>query len=250
MTRTRRWATGWTVLRMAIAVLLAAAIVRQLAASVGTATELGRDVATTIANFFSFFTVLSNIATAVVLVWAAAWFFARGRHAPAAEPPGLAVALACVTTYMIITGIVYNALLRSIELPQGSAPIPWSNEMLHLIGPVFLLADVFVGPLRRALPWRSLWVVIAFPVAWVGYTMIRGPLTTNPVSGNPFWYPYPFLNPNGPGGWPSVVAYVIGIALAILVVGSFVVWWSRRAGTATDAAASTVAEAPGSGIRR
>ena len=243
MTRSRAWATVWTVLRLAMAAVTVTAITAQLSKSIGTAAELGRDVTTTITNFFSFFTILSNALAAIVLVWAAVWYFARGRRA-VAEPPALAVALACASSYMIITGIVYNALLRNIELPQGSAPIPWSNEVLHLIGPLFLLADVFVGPLPRSLPWRSLWAVVAFPIVWVVYTMIRGPLVTNPVSGDPFWYPYPFLNPNNPGGWLSVIVYVIGIALAIVAVGAFVVWWGRRTGIAdTDAYAATPAAA-------
>ncbi len=227
MTRTRGWATVWTVLRLAMAAVIVAAIVAQLTKSIGTAIELGRDVTTTIANFFSFFTILSNASAAIVLAGAALWYLIKGRRMDA-EPRGLAMALACVSTYMIITGIVYNTLLRNIELPQGSAPIPWSNEVLHLIGPVFLLLDVFLGPLRRALPWRTLWAVVAFPVVWVIYTMIRGPLVTNPVSGDPFWYPYPFLNPNNPGGWPSVVFYVFGIAAAIVAVGALVLWWGRR----------------------
>lgn len=237
----------WTLLRLAMAGVTIAAIAAQLTKSIGTAIELGRDVATTIANFFSFFTILSNAAAAVVLAWIALWYLFKGRRADA-EPHGLAVALACVSTYMIITGIVYNTLLRGIELPQGSAPIPWSNEVLHLIGPIFLLLDVFLGPLRRALPWRSLWAVVAFPIVWVIYTMIRGPLVTNPVSGDPFWYPYPFLNPNNPGGWPSVVLYVVGIAAAIVAAGTFVVWWGRRraapAGASDDA--GTAASVPSS----
>ncbi|WP_341995316.1 Pr6Pr family membrane protein [Microbacterium sp. LWH7-1.2] len=236
MTRTRGWATTWTVLRLAMAALTIAAIAAQLTKSIGTAVELGRDVPTTIANFFSFFTILSNAAAAVVLAWIALWYLFMGRRQNTdAEPRGLAVALACVSTYMIITGIVYNTLLRHIELPDGSAPIPWSNEVLHLIGPIFLLLDVFLGPLRRALPWRTLWAVVALPIVWVIYTMIRGPLITNPVSGDPFWYPYPFLNPNNPGGWPSVILYVIAIAVAIVAVGAFVMWWGRRRGAAADA---------------
>lgn len=226
--QTKAWALTWSVMRLAMAALIIAAIAAQLTASLTTAAELGRDVGVTLANFFSFFTILSNTLTAVVLVWAGFWFFARGRHAEA-EPPALALSLACVTTYMIITGIVYNSLLRGIELPQGSEPIPWSNEVLHLIGPLFLLADLFVGPLRRALPWRAVWGVVAFPILWVVYTMLRGPLVTNPVSGDPFWYPYPFLNPNT-DGWASVIFWIVAIAVAFLVVATLVVWWGRRVG--------------------
>lgn len=227
--QTKAWARTWSVMRLAMAALIVAAVVAQLTASLTTAADLGRDVGTTLVNFFSFFTILSNTLTSVVLAWAGVWFFARGRHA-VAEPPALALALACVTTYMIITGLVYNSLLRGIELPQGSEPIPWSNEVLHLIGPLFLLADLFVGPMRRALPWRAIWGVVAFPILWVVYTMLRGPLVTNPVSGDPFWYPYPFLNPNNEGGWGAVIFWIVVIALTFLVVASLVVWWARRVG--------------------
>ena len=216
-------------MRLAMAALIAAAIIAQISKSVGTAVELGRDVATTVANFFSFFTILSNGLAAAVLLWAALWFFLRGRHAEA-EPPALALALACVTTYMIITGVVYNVLLRQIVLDQGSAPIPWSNEVLHLVGPLFLLVDLFVGPLRRALPWRAVWAIVAFPILWVVYTMLRGPLVTNPRTGDPFWYPYPFLDPNGAGGWGAVAFWVVVIAAAFLAFASLVVWWGRRVG--------------------
>ena len=69
----------WTLLRLAMAAVTVAAIVAQLAKSTGTAIELGRDVTTTIANFFSFFTILSNTAAAVVLAWIALWYLVKGR---------------------------------------------------------------------------------------------------------------------------------------------------------------------------
>lgn len=228
MTRTPGWAQGWTIARATAAAVIVAAIVAQLVRSVSSAIVAGRDVATIITNFFSFFTILSNAAAAVVLAWAAIWFWTKGRDRDA-EPRGLATALAAVTTYMIVTGIVYNLLLRGYQLEPGSI-VGWSNEVLHLIGPLFLLADLFLGPRRRALPWPSLWWVAAFPIVWVVYTMLRGPQITNPGTGDPFWYPYPFLNPNADGGWISVIVYVVGIAIAIVAVGSFVVWWGRRSG--------------------
>ncbi|MDZ8173186.1 Pr6Pr family membrane protein [Microbacterium xanthum] len=225
----------WTVLRAVTAALIVAAIVRQLAASVGSALEYGRDMATVIANFFSFFTILSNASSAVVLAWAVVWFATRGRDADGVrrrEPRGLAIALVSVTTYMVITGVVYNILLRGVELPQGSEPVPWSNEVLHVVAPVFLLADALIAVRRRALAWRdTLWVLV-FPVTWVVYTLVRGPLVTDPTIGPGYWYPYPFLNPNNPDlvppGYAGVAVYVVGIAAAIIVVAYGVVWVGRR----------------------
>lgn len=226
MTRTASWARLWSIVRLAAALLIAAAIVRQLVASVETTLELDRDLATVLVNFFSFFTILSNVIAAVVLAWAGIVGLRPGSDVR--ESRALATALVCASTYMIITGIVYNTLLRSIELPQGSQPVWWSNEVLHLVGPLFLLLDLFFGSRRRALPWRRVGVVIIFPLVWVAYTLVRGPLVTNPATGVHHWYPYPFLDSNGPGGWPSVILYVIVIAVAFVIVGAGVVWIGRR----------------------
>lgn len=245
MLRSRGWALAWTVVRAAIVVLICVAVIAQAVESIGGAAADGRDAATTAVNFFSFFTILANISTALVMAWAVVWFFGDEDASP--EPRSLALAIAAVSTYMIITGIVYNVLLRYIVLPQGGEPIWWSNEILHVVAPLFLLADVFVAPRRRPLRWSAIGAIVVFPIVWVVYTLIRGPLTTSPITGDPWWYPYPFLNPNNPGGYPSVAAYVAGISVAIALIAVFVVWMSRRrespavarAGAATPARAST-----------
>jgi hypothetical protein len=217
----------WEWVRLAAAVLVVAALVAQAWTTIAGAATGGRDVATTTVNFFSFFTVLSNLLAAIALAWAGAWGLRAGR-ASATEPRSIAFALVCVTTYMIITGIVYNALLRGIPLPQGST-VPWSNEVLHVVAPIVLLLDLLVAPRRRGLGWGAVPAALAFPVAWIVYTLIRGPLTVNPVSGAPWWYPYPFLDPHGfASGYGTVSLYIAGIAVGIAAVAAFVVWVGRR----------------------
>lgn len=230
MTRSATLENAWSAVRLLTAVLIAAAVVAQAQVTFSSAAEAGRDMTTTVVNFFSFFTILSNVASLVVLAWASLWLWARGRDAagrPRSEPAPLAVALACVSTYMIVTGVVYNLLLRSIELPQGTT-VPWSNEVLHVVAPIVLLLDVFVGPRPRALGWRALWIVVAFPVAWSAYTLIRGPLTVNPATGAEWWYPYPFLDPHVQGGYGGVALYVAAIAALIALAGWMVVGVDRR----------------------
>ena len=106
----------------------------------------------------------------------------RHRRARGPLPGGPAVALACVTTYMLVTGVAYNTLLRGIELPQGTT-VPCPNEVLHVIGPVFLLLDLLFGSSPTRLPWRSVLGILVFPLLWVAYTLIRGPLVTNATTG-------------------------------------------------------------------
>ncbi|PZU44541.1 MAG: hypothetical protein DI566_12260 [Microbacterium sp.] len=211
-----------------MAALIVAAVIAQLVVTISGAVEAGRDVTTTAVNFFSFFTILSNVSAAVVLTWSAIDYF---RH-PTAQPESAAVGtlLVCVTTYMIVTGVVYNLLLRQIELPQGTT-VPWSNEVLHLVGPLFLLADLLLAFTRRRPAWKTVGIVAIFPIVWIAYTLIRGGLVTNPATGDPWWYPYPFLNPHVvAGGWAGVIAYSIGIAVALLAAATAIVAWNRRRG--------------------
>ncbi|MGM1018359.1 MAG: Pr6Pr family membrane protein [Actinomycetota bacterium] len=227
--------TWWPFARLVTALLALAAIVAQLGRSIGNAlgesTAWGSHLPTVIANFFSFFTILSNVGAVIALGTLAIWAWTRGRDGRI-EPRGLSVLLACVSTYMIVTGIVYNTLLRGVELPQGST-VAWSNEVLHVVIPLFLLLDVLVAPRRRTLAWSTVPVVAIFPLAWAAYTLVRANLIVAPSSGNTWWYPYPFLDPRlVPGGYLGVAGYIVGIAIAIVGVASLVIWVARRRGTA------------------
>lgn len=226
MLRTREWAVGWNLAPVAAVALIAAAVIAQFVASVSEAVARGRDVATVVANFFSFFTILSNVSACVVLALLGIRFLLR-RRSPDEDPAALATVLAWVSTYMITTGVVYNLLLRG--LPLQPETVGWSNEIMHVWGPLFLLLDVFVGPHRRRLPWTAAFGAAIFPIAWIVYTLLRAPLITNPTTGAPFWYPYPFLNPTT-GGWGPVIGYIIVIAVAIIALAFAVVAIGRRRG--------------------
>ncbi|WZH38074.1 MAG: Pr6Pr family membrane protein [Microbacterium enclense] len=226
MGRSAAWATGWNIARVAVAAVIAAAVMAQFVSSLAGAQANGRDVATVVANFFSFFTILSNVSAMVALAIVGVRFFARGRRLDA-DPPALATVLAWVSTYMVVTGVVYNLLLRG--LPLQPETVGWSNEVMHVWGPLFLLLDVVIGPCRRRLPWSAALGAAIFPLAWIAYTLVRAPLITNPTTGDPFWYPYPFLNPAN-GGWGSVALYIVVIAAVIVGVAFGVVAIGRARG--------------------
>jgi hypothetical protein len=213
------------VIRLAVAILIIAAVVGQLIHSITFWQANGvQQIGISVWNFFSFFTVESNLLA--VVAFAVGGVMLLRSHGM--EPAGWTTFRACVATYMIITGIVYNLLLRGIALPQG-ATLEWSNEVLHLIAPIALLLDWILAPGRGRLPWSRIGVIVIFPIVWIVYTLIRGPFITNEVTGDPYWYPYPFLNPNLPGASPWTVAgYSAVIAIAIIAVGLIVILVSRR----------------------
>lgn len=221
--------TWWPYLRIAAAVLAVAAIVAQLIrtleiAAVAT-TPWGAHLPTVFANFFSFFTIESNVLAAVALACGGVWALTHRGTTP--EPRWLAILLLCASTYMIVTGVVYNLLLRGIELPQGST-VGWSNEVLHVVIPIIMLVDVLFAPRRRALGWSAVGIAAVFPIVWVVYTLIRANLMIAPASGNPYWYPYPFLDPHQDGGYGTVALYVLLIAAIIIGAAALVVWVGHR----------------------
>lgn len=221
------------VLRAAGVVAVVAAVVGQLVVSIGYWNETGvRDLAVSITNFFSFFTIQSNLIGAVALGIGAV----RLARSTDADPRWFAVLRGCATTYLVTTGVVYNLLLRGIELPQGST-LPWSNEVLHVVVPIVLLVDWLFAPGRRRLGWSTIGIIVIYPLVWAGYTMLRGPFVFNDVKGRDGWYPYPFLDPgNFDNGYGTVILYVLGIAALIATAGCGVVAISRVRGAAVPVA--------------
>ncbi|WP_251444071.1 Pr6Pr family membrane protein [Microbacterium sp. USTB-Y] len=228
----------WAIVRLVGAAAILAAVINQLVVTMGNAlqstTSYGSHLPTIVANFLSFFTIESNIWAAVMLVIVAGWSLrpsgASGTLSEEPEPRGIAILLACGSTYMIVTGIVYNTLLRGIELPQGST-VEWANEMMHVVGPLLMLADVLLAPRRRRLGWGVVGVTAIFPIVWAVYTLVRANLIINPRTGARGWYPYPFLDPANVGGYGGVAVYIAAIAVAIIAVGAGVVWVSRKRGS-------------------
>lgn len=214
------------VVRVLGAAAIIAAMVGQLITSIGFWTDsgVGDRIGNLFVNFFSFFTIDSNVGTVVVFLIGAVLLIRRS----ATDPHWFAVLRASVTSYMAVTGIVYNTLLRGVNVAEGST-LGWSNEVLHVIGPVLIVLDWLFAPGRARLEWKSIWTIVIFPVVWAVYTMIRGPLAFNDIAGVPTWYPYPFLNPaNSSEGYVSVAFYVVLIAAVIGGVGAAVIWVSHR----------------------
>ncbi|HET8778666.1 MAG TPA: Pr6Pr family membrane protein [Agromyces sp.] len=196
-------------------VLAGAAIVIAIVGQFARSWSMVPDRAAFIVNYFSFFTILSNALTAIVLLVGAWYAFTRR-----SDPEWFNLVRTCAVTYMATTFVVYNLLLREISLDQATT-VPWSNEILHVWAPLYLVLDWVLAPGRRPVSWRRLWTIAIFPIVWVVYSMIRGAITG--------WYPYPFLNPSiEPGvGYNGVTVYVIAIAAFILLVGSGIIALSR-----------------------
>jgi len=213
-------------LRLTGAIVILAAVFVQFATSQAYWRGQGvPDIGTKVVNFFSFFTIQSNLIGAVTLAIGAVVLLRGGRQA--VDPRWFAVLRACATTYLVTTGVVYNLLLRGIELPQGET-VAWTNEVLHVAAPLLLLLDWVLAPGRRRLAFGTVGIIVIYPIVWAAYTMIRGPFVTDATTGATSWYPYPFLNPDiSQNGYLSVAFYILLIAIVIAAAGMGAVAISR-----------------------
>ena len=162
-------------------------------------------------NYFSYFTIDSNlIAAGVLIVGAARW------NRPATVAFELVRGAAVV--YMSITGIVFTLLLSNTDVDTA---IHWVNTVVHELMPLVLLADWLVTPPAARLQLRQGLVWLSFPLVWIIYTIIRGAIVNR--------YPYPFLDPAN-GGYGSVAVYCVAILFAMLVVSGITVGLANAAG--------------------
>jgi hypothetical protein len=211
------------VVRILVAALGIAAMVAQLDRSIDNWHKSGMSVAFGVTNFFSFFTIDSNVGTVIVLLIGAGFVFAKKQ-----DPHWYTVFRVIVVTYMAVTLVVYNLLLRGVELPQGTT-VEWSNEVLHVIACAYIVLDWFIAPGRTPLAWKTLRAIVIFPIVWVIYTMIRAPFTTGDTLNGKAFYPYPFLDPSlAHEGWFSVAFYIVLITFVVLGFGAGAIWVSRR----------------------
>jgi len=157
-----------------------------------------------VANFFSYFTVQSNVLAAIALIGTAL----VGRRSSRWEAfRGLA------TFAMVVTGLVYNVLLA--DIPVGVTD-PWINDVLHRVMPVVMLADWVLDPPQGGIDRPTALWWLAYPLAYAAYTLIRGPLADD-------FYPYPFINPEREG-YGQVAINCLGLAVALAVIALAVAW--------------------------
>ncbi|MGH2534125.1 MAG: Pr6Pr family membrane protein [Thermomicrobiales bacterium] len=189
----RRWFV--VLYRVAFALLGVAAMGYQLVDSI-------RDDRNVV-NFFSFFTIQSNIIAVALL------FYGALRSPDRPPSPTLDLLRGAAVLYMTTTGIVYALLLSDVDV---QTTIDWVNTVVHQIIPIVVALDWLIDPPQTRLTWRKSLVWLSFPLVWVIYTLIRGPIVD--------WYPYPFLDPNHPdaGSWGRVFVNCVAIAIGILAL--------------------------------
>jgi hypothetical protein len=191
----------------AIALLTWYALVLQFYVSIQTARATGASMATTIANFFSFFTILTNLLVALVLTLSL-------RKAPSGLSAFAARSSVQTATavYIVVVGIVYSIALRSLWAPEGLQKI--ADFTLHDAIPVLYLFYWLLFVRKDGLRFSQVSVWQVYPFVYLVYSLIRGSLTGI--------YLYPFLDAGQFGyahvGRSALVIFAAFLALSLLFV--------------------------------
>lgn len=168
--------------------------------------DVGPDPVNRTINFFSYFTILTNIIAATAMtasVLAPGSFFDR---------PSVRTAIA---TYMIVVGITYHLILRDLWNPQG-----WNwvaDVSLHYVTPALFALDWLLFVPKGAVPWRTALAALVYPLIYMGWTLWHGSWSG--------FYPYPFVDVSQIGLEKALInaagmtAAFLVLALILIAVG-------------------------------
>lgn len=183
-----------------VALICWAGLAIQFAATYGNEGDIG----TTLWILLRFFTVITNLAVAVVMT-----VVALGRRVSPLILGGLTVAI-------LLVAAVYMLLLRGLIELSGGAVL--ADTLLHKVSPIAMALWWLLFAPRKALGWTApLWWA-AYPLAYFGYALSRAELDGR--------YPYPFMDV-GQLGWTQALLNAGGIAMTFLLAGLLLVWIDR-----------------------
>ena len=165
----------------------------------------------TIVRFLLYFTILTNILTAIcysILLLlpssATAHFF------------GQRAIQTALVVYITVVGLIYNVVLRSLSMPTGLDKLV--NELLHVFSPLYFLFFWFLFVPKSKVPYDSVFRWGAYPLLYLAAVLLYGY-----GSG---WYPYPFVNVSQ-HGFPAVLRNSAILFAGFLLLSVFFIWVGR-----------------------
>lgn len=209
----RSAARSWHLLTALLAVL---SIGTQLLLVIGNINigfgESGAPLWQRVSEFFSYFTIQSNLLIAVAAIMLAVQPDRDGAVFRVLRIAGL--------FGITVTLVVYQLLLSHLANFAGAAAV--SNIGLHYVVPACaILGWLCFGP-RRLVTWTALFLAMLWPLAYVGLTIVQGMITG--------FYPYPFVNIETLG-FLRAALNGCGILILLFAVGACYrvvdVWLSR-----------------------
>ncbi len=156
-------------------------------------------LATRLARFVSYFTILSNLLVALTTTP-----LALGR--PTTSRLWRVLRLDAVVG-IAVTGLVHWLFLRPLLHLHGTDYA--ADKLLHVVVPLLAVVGWLAFGPRGAADRSLLLPSLIYPLGWLGLTLVRGGITG--------WYPYPFLD-MGTHGYGTVLVNCLLVAVLLLAL--------------------------------
>ena len=160
-------------------------------------------------RFVGFFTVLTNLGVAAI-----ATAIAMGKDNRLTSDRARLMGL----TSIVVVGLVYSLLLRSLWSPTGLQKI--ADMLLHDVTPI-LFAALWVLMPHGELRWSDFKWALAPPALYLAYALGRGAIDG--------WYAYWFLNPSTQSAGELALS-IAGVLALFSIIAAAAVVLDRRLG--------------------
>ena len=165
-------------------------------------------------NFFSYFTVLTNLLVATCLS-----FILLGPSSSPGRFFSKPTTIAAIALYIFIVGLTYNTILRFIWEPKGLQR--WVDEALHVAVPLLFILFWSLFVPKRTLNWSHPFRWLVYPGVYLVYALFRGE-----YSG---FHAYPFIN-TAELGYSRVLLNAGGLMLVFIAAGFLFVAIDKKTG--------------------
>ncbi len=136
-------------------------------------------VLNTLLQFFSYFTILTNLLVAITLT-----VLVLKSQSALKSYLSRSATLTAICVYIFVVGLIYNFVLRQLWAPHGLQRLV--DELLHLIIPVLFIIYWFLFVSKKELQWKDAVVWLIYPFMYLLIILLHGNFTD--------FYPYPFVN--------------------------------------------------------
>jgi hypothetical protein len=178
----------------------------QLYVTLSTAAGRDRSLLSAAAEYFSYFTILTNLLVAWVLT-------ERGQLPRAGRFFERPKVLAGLLVAVVLVAAAYNVLLRQRFHPHGLARV--ADETLHVVTPFLYVVFWCLYVAKGALHWVDIFSWLLYPLGYLLYALLLGALLG--------FYPYYFLDVRTEGT-AGVLGYVGALLVVVLALGAVVLF--------------------------
>lgn len=203
----QRWARPWFALTAAC---VAAGIIIQLFVTAGSERAFGGSTVNRCLNIFAYFTIDSNVIVGVTCLLLALNLNRAGVVFAVFRMAGLIG----ITVTFVVFHVALAKLLDLDTLAQAA------NQLQHTVVPILTIVGWLAFGPRGLTSARISWLTMIYPLLYMAFTMIRGPLSSN-------FYPYPFADVHH-FGYPKVVVNALWITLLFVAVAGAATLLDRK----------------------